>query len=146
MVKRYKRLFSKWGTRLELTEAALRQIATRSYERGIGARGLTSILDELLVEPNYDSPQSGTKYILITESVVKSMDARGGAGTKHGKVQPLYFSSYETVEFLDKIELEDPELAYRLSRELFPYQFGTDLKAEKQQQQQQQKKKIAASG
>lgn len=149
-VKRYKLLFSKWGTHLEFTRSALRQIATRCYDRGLGARGLTSIIDELLVEPNYDSPASGTKYILITEAVVKSMDIHSQGASKNAKIQPLYFSSYETVAFLDAIEVEDPELAFELSRKLFPYQFGADQKgAEEQQQQQQQppqQKKIAASG
>lgn len=152
VIKRYKLLFSKWGSRLEFTDQALYQISKLCYEKGIGARGLTSIIDHLLVEPNYDSPReyfhywvcslltvfkdSGTKYILITEQVVKTMNNRSK------RVQPLYFSSYETVAFLDAIELEDPEYAHALSRELFPFQFGADKGSEPSKP----RKKIAASG
>lgn len=58
------------------------------------------------------------------------------------RVQPLYFSSYETVAFLDAIEIEDPEYAHALSRELFPFQFGADKGAEPSKP----RKKIAVSG
>lgn len=57
------------------------------------------------------------------------------------RIQPLYFSSYETVEFLDVLESEDPEYAHTLSRELFPYQFGSDKASESGR-----RKKLAASG
>lgn len=57
VIKRYKLLFSKWGARLEFTGQALYQISKLCHEKGIGARGLTSIIDHLLVEPNYDSPR-----------------------------------------------------------------------------------------
>lgn len=57
VIKRYKLLFSKWGARLEFTNQALYQISKLCFEKGIGARGLTSIIDHLLVEPNYDSPR-----------------------------------------------------------------------------------------
>lgn len=144
ILKRYKLLFSKWGSHLEFTEPALYQISKYCFEKGIGARGLTSVIDHLLVEPNYDSPHSGTKYILITEEVVKTMNDRSKT-----RVQPLYFSSYETVAFLDSIEVEDPDLAHKLSRELFKFQFGADQKApveEKKKEKSDSTRKVAASG
>lgn len=144
ILKRYKLLFSKWGSHLEFTEPALYEISRYCFEKGIGARGLTSVIDHLLVEPNYDSPHSGTKYILINEEVVKTMNDKTTS-----RVQPLYFSSYETVSFLDAIELEDPDRAHKLSRELFKFQFGADQKTPNEttaKEKSNKTRKVAASG
>lgn len=65
VIKRYRLLFSKWGVRLEFTNQALHEIAKLCFEKGIGARGLTSIIDHLLVEPNYDSPREYTITAII---------------------------------------------------------------------------------
>lgn len=84
------------------------------------------------------SLESGTKYILITEEVVKTMNYRSK------RTKPLYFSSYETVAFLDALEAEDPDYAYTISREIFPYQFGSDRN--QTSETSRPRKKIAASG
>lgn len=114
-------MFSKFGVRLEFTDPALYQIAKVCHDKGIGARGLGAVMDKLLVDSNYDSPASGTSFVLVTEEVVKTMDQRG-----EGKIAPWYYSRYEMVEFLDMIESEDPELAYKLNRELYGFQHGAD--------------------
>lgn len=118
---------------LAFTQPALSQIACNCYGMGIGARGLSSILNHLLLDSNYDSPASGTKFILVTEDVVKSMNHAGFQSHRiktasvsdklaadgldnmtesDGEQQdvgskitkPLYFSAYEVGNFLDAIE------------------------------------------
>ena len=46
------------GCDLEFTQCALDAIADQAIENGTGARGLRSILDKLLLEPMYETPES----------------------------------------------------------------------------------------
>ena len=56
LIKQFRRLFDLDGVELEFTDSAIRAIAAKALERGIGARGLRAILEELLLDVMYDVP------------------------------------------------------------------------------------------
>lgn len=66
LVKQYQRLFELEDAKLTFTEDALTAIAKRAIERKTGARGLRSILEDILLETMFDLPGMDT----VTEVVV----------------------------------------------------------------------------
>jgi ATP-dependent Clp protease ATP-binding subunit ClpX len=72
LVKQYQRLFKLEGVVLTFTETALRAIAEQAVKHGTGARGLRSIMEELLLDLMYDMPGStDISEVVITEAVVR---------------------------------------------------------------------------
>jgi ATP-dependent Clp protease ATP-binding subunit ClpX len=65
LVKQYQRLFEMENIKLEITEDALREIATKAIVRKTGARGLRSILENILLNPMYDLPGQATVEKLV---------------------------------------------------------------------------------
>ncbi len=66
LVKQYQRLFEIEDTKLTFTEDALSAIAKRAIERKTGARGLRSIMEDILLDTMFDLPGMDT----VTEVVV----------------------------------------------------------------------------
>ena len=56
LIKQYKKIFGFEDVNLEITDDALEAIAKLALERRIGARGLRSILEEVLLEVMYEIP------------------------------------------------------------------------------------------
>lgn len=133
VVRQYERLFSRWGVTLAITRPAIVAIAARCIELGIGARGLPSIINDLLLESNFESPASGTKYILVTKQVVEKMKKVHAMGPHENekKSKPEYFSKFEATKFLDAVEAEDAELAGRLNKRIYPHFSSGESKNEK---------------
>ncbi|WP_456411136.1 ATP-dependent Clp protease ATP-binding subunit ClpX [Oceanithermus sp.] len=63
LVKQYRTLFELEGVELEITEAALREVARRALERGTGARGLRSVIERAMVDLMYEVPGSGVREL-----------------------------------------------------------------------------------
>jgi ATP-dependent Clp protease ATP-binding subunit ClpX len=59
LIRQYQRLFGMEGARLEFTPDALAAIARRALERGTGARGLRSVLEDLLLDAMFDVSAMG---------------------------------------------------------------------------------------
>lgn len=73
LIKQYQKLFEMEDTKLTFTENALVAIAERAIERKTGARGLRSILENLLMETMFDVPgEEGLEEVIIDEDVVKN--------------------------------------------------------------------------
>ena len=71
IIKQYQKLFEMEGVNLRFTEGALRAVAEMAYKRKTGARGLRSILEEIMIDVMYEIPSlSGVKECVITEEVV----------------------------------------------------------------------------
>ena len=72
LVKQYQRLFELEDTALTFTEDALSAIAKRAIERKTGARGLRSILEDILLDTMFDLPglESVTEVVVNEEAVV----------------------------------------------------------------------------
>jgi ATP-dependent Clp protease ATP-binding subunit ClpX len=56
LLRQYEELFRLSGTKLSFTDQALRLVAKLAVERGTGARGLRSILEEVMLDVLYELP------------------------------------------------------------------------------------------
>ncbi|MDO4754399.1 MAG: ATP-dependent Clp protease ATP-binding subunit ClpX [Bacillota bacterium] len=71
LVKQYTKLFELDDVEFSLTKGALKAIASESHRRKMGARGLRSVMEKLLMDYMYRSPSdSKLKKIRITEKDV----------------------------------------------------------------------------
>jgi len=71
LIKQYKTLFSIDNLKLEFDDNALEKIAKLAIERGTGARGLKSILEETLIDIMYELPGKNTlSKIHVTEQSI----------------------------------------------------------------------------
>ncbi|MFC3023432.1 ATP-dependent protease ATP-binding subunit ClpX [Vibrio zhugei] len=71
LTKQYGALFDLEDTELEFREDALRAIAAQGMKRKTGARGLRSILEEVLLETMYELPSmKDVSKVVIDESVI----------------------------------------------------------------------------
>ena len=69
--KQYGKMIEMEGSELELREEALRAIAKKAMERKTGARGLRTILENILLETMYELPSlEGVSKVVIDEAVV----------------------------------------------------------------------------
>ena len=66
LTRQYESLFEMEGCTLEFTEKALRAIAPRAQKKATGARGLRSIIEEVMLDIMYDLPeqQGGGSFVL----------------------------------------------------------------------------------
>jgi ATP-dependent Clp protease ATP-binding subunit ClpX len=72
LIKQYQKLFAMEGVSLEFTDEALSAIAQKSVARKLGARGLRSIIEDLMLDLMFDLPSSGkTGRIKITKRMVE---------------------------------------------------------------------------
>ncbi|MBC8452025.1 MAG: ATP-dependent Clp protease ATP-binding subunit ClpX [Rhodospirillaceae bacterium] len=79
LIKQYQRLFDMESVQLEFSEDALRAIAQKAIVRKTGARGLRSIMENILLDPMYELPGlEGAEEIVINREVVE------------GRAEPLY--------------------------------------------------------
>jgi ATP-dependent Clp protease ATP-binding subunit ClpX len=72
LVRQYQKLFEMEGAELEFCPEALQEIARRAKDRDTGARGLRSIIEEVMLEIQFELPdiESKGKYV-VTEAVVR---------------------------------------------------------------------------
>ncbi len=84
LVRQYQKLFDIDDVKLTFEEDALSLIAQKALDRKTGARGLRSILEEILLDIMYELPELGGYEVIITEDVVET-------GTK-----PLYIKDKKT--------------------------------------------------
>ena len=72
LVRQYQRLFDFENVKLEFTDAALHAVSQQAIERKAGARGLRSILEQIMLDVMYEIPsQSNIRKCIVTEDVVR---------------------------------------------------------------------------
>lgn len=72
LIKQYKKLFEFDEVRLEVEEEAVREIARLAYERKTGARGLRSIMEDILMDVMYEIPSDDNiAECILTKDVVE---------------------------------------------------------------------------
>jgi len=72
LTRQYAKLFEMEGVGLEFRADALSAIARKALERKTGARGLRSILENVLLDTMYEIPsKSGVSKVVIDESVIE---------------------------------------------------------------------------
>jgi len=70
--KQYHKLFEMEGSELEFRDDALHAIAGKAMERKTGARGLRSIIENVLLDTMFDLPSNdNVSKVVIDESVIK---------------------------------------------------------------------------
>jgi len=71
LVKQYQRLFELEGVKLTFTDDALRAIAARAIKRKTGARGLRSIMEDILLETMFELPGlDSVEEVVVNEEAV----------------------------------------------------------------------------
>ena len=92
IVRQYKELLHLDNAELVFTDAALLAIARKPVERKSGARGLRSVVEELLIPIMYDIPSDAT----ITKVTIDADTVEGGQPhVEHGAMRPRYKSLTE---------------------------------------------------
>ena len=71
IVRQYKKLFLLDGVTLEFTEGALDLIVDKAIEFKLGARGLRSIVETIMMDSMYEIPSNPTKKFVIDEDYVR---------------------------------------------------------------------------
>jgi ATP-dependent Clp protease ATP-binding subunit ClpX len=73
LVKQYQRLFEIEGVELAFTDDALRAIAKRAINRKTGARGLRSIMEDILLDTMFELPgMTNVEKVLVNEEAVNA--------------------------------------------------------------------------
>jgi len=73
LLKQYSALFEADGIQLHFTRAAIRAVASRAKSSNTGARGLRTIVEEVLLNSMYELPswaQRGVQHAVVTEAMV----------------------------------------------------------------------------
>ncbi|HAY80949.1 MAG TPA: ATP-dependent Clp protease ATP-binding subunit ClpX [Planctomycetaceae bacterium] len=75
LIKQYQSLFEMENAELQFTEAALHAVAARAKEKGTGARGLRSIIEEVMMDIMFELPdqEQGQTYV-INDDIVEGRD------------------------------------------------------------------------
>ncbi len=72
LTKQYTRLFEMEGAEIEFRLNALTAVAKKAMERKTGARGLRTILENVLLDTMYDLPSiEGVSKVVVDEAVIK---------------------------------------------------------------------------
>jgi len=94
LTKQYSKLFEIEGVKLSFAKDALKAIAQKAIVRKTGARGLRSIIEEVLLETMFDLPSiEGVEEVILNKEVI------------NGKTKPLliYSKNSKTTEKEEKI-------------------------------------------
>jgi len=71
LIKQYKKLFAMENVKLNFTEGALNAVAKEALKRKSGARGLQSILENIMLDIMYEIPSKGNvRECLINDEVI----------------------------------------------------------------------------
>ena len=76
LVRQFESLFQMENCELKFTEGALKRVAGKALEKGTGARGLRSILEQVMLDIMYDLPDKpkGTKIVIDDKIVNQGVD------------------------------------------------------------------------
>jgi ATP-dependent Clp protease ATP-binding subunit ClpX len=76
LVKQYGRLFEMEGVKLSFTEDAMKSVAARAIQRRTGARGLRSIMEQILLGTMFELPGLGNvEEVVINREVAENRAA-----------------------------------------------------------------------
>ena len=72
LTKQYRRLFDMEGAELEFRDEALSAVAKKAMQRKTGARGLRTILENVLLETMYELPGlKNVSKVVVDDSVIE---------------------------------------------------------------------------
>ncbi|AUR51850.1 ATP-dependent Clp protease ATP-binding subunit ClpX [Aquella oligotrophica] len=70
LVKQYQKIFNLHNVNLEFADGAIKAVAKKALARKTGARGLRSIMENLLLEKMYDLPELQSEKVVITPEMI----------------------------------------------------------------------------
>ena len=71
LIRQQQKLFGMDGIQLTFDEDALEYIVDKAVEFKLGARGLRSIVESIMIGPQYELPATGTKKFRVTRDYAK---------------------------------------------------------------------------
>ena len=75
LTKQYRKLFDMEGVELDFREDALRSVARKAMQRKTGARGLRTILENVLLDTMYDLPSlRNVQKVVVDEQVIEGQN------------------------------------------------------------------------
>ena len=74
LVKQYQKLFGMENCKLEFTDDALSAIARKAMGKETGARGLRSIIEDVMLDIMFDLPDNNGSSYVINERNVEGLD------------------------------------------------------------------------
>ena len=75
LTKQYRKLFDMEGVELDFREDALRSVARKAMQRKTGARGLRTILENVLLDTMYDLPSlRNVQKVVVDENVIDGIN------------------------------------------------------------------------
>jgi ATP-dependent Clp protease ATP-binding subunit ClpX len=91
LVRQYQKILEMDGVELTVTDGALRAIAREAMSRHTGARGLRTVLEELMLNIMYEIPSRGdVKRCIIAEETVA------------GRIEPLLLTANDLKKMKEK--------------------------------------------
>jgi ATP-dependent Clp protease ATP-binding subunit ClpX len=105
LLKQYQQLFGLSSIDLRFTTPALHTIAATAAKMGTGARGLRTVMERLLADAMFETPGSGTKYVLINDDVANR------------RASAICFARGQQTLFINAIATEEEEWEERKRRE-----------------------------
>ncbi len=76
LIKQYKKLFEFENAKLTFTEPAIRAIAQKAFDLKTGARGLRSILEDIMLDIMFDLPScQDVEAVMVNEEVIAKHEA-----------------------------------------------------------------------
>ncbi|KAL2226953.1 CLP protease regulatory subunit CLPX1, mitochondrial [Sesamum indicum] len=104
--KQYKKMFQMNGVKLHFTEDALRLIAKKAITKNTGARGLRSMLENILMDAMYEIPDVRTGDDII-DAVIVDKESVGSGG--RGSRAKILYGKGALDRYFSQHKLKDPE-------------------------------------
>ena len=99
LVKQYKKLFEMDNVELDFSDKALSAIANKAIERKTGARGLRSIIEDVMTEIMFEIPSNERiSKVIITEPTITEREKPEIHMLPEGEVRPLLKSKKSKVK------------------------------------------------
>ncbi|ORX43471.1 ClpX, ATPase regulatory subunit [Hesseltinella vesiculosa] len=99
LLKQYEGLFKLNNVDLRFSQTAMQKVAEIALAKKTGARGLRRILENILLDPMYDTPGSSIKQVVIDSDVVM-------------KKKPATYFHDGQQDYADKLLAEDDDLPF----------------------------------
>jgi len=71
LAREYQAALALDDVQLELTEGALREVARAALDRGLGARGLRTVMEEVLADALFDAPERPGRRVRVDAAAVR---------------------------------------------------------------------------
>ena len=90
LTKQYRKLFDMEGSELEFRDEALRAVSRRAMQRKTGARGLRTILENVLLDTMYELPSlKNVAKVVVDESVIEGTTKPYIIYREEGRLAPV---------------------------------------------------------